>query len=216
MQRLFGFSQSKPKPDLQQAISSTDARAEATQGKISRLDAELGRYRDQMKKMRDGPGKSAVQQRAIRVLRQKRMYEAQMEQLMQQSFNMEQSIMATENLRNTMATVDAMQQANKDLKRTYKNVSVDRIERIQDEMEDLLEQSGALQETLSRSYAMPEDIDEEELEAELEALEEEPLEQESDMASYLQHATGAFPAQPDSVDELPAESEPVPSEMRAA
>ena len=87
MQRLFGFSQSKPKPDLQQAISSTDARAEATQGKISRLDAELGRYRDQMKKMRDGPGKSAVQQRAIRVLRQKRMYEAQMEQLMQQSFN---------------------------------------------------------------------------------------------------------------------------------
>ena len=115
-----------------------------------------------------------------------------------------------------MATVDAMQQANKDLKRTYKNVSVDRIERIQDEMEDLLEQSGALQETLSRSYAMPEDIDEEELEAELEALEEEPLEQESDMPSYLQHATDAFPAQPDSVDELPAESEPVPSEMRAA
>jgi len=144
------------------------------------------------------------------------MYEAQMEQLMQQSFNMEQSIMATDNLRNTMATVDAPQQSNKDLKRTYKNVSVDRIERIQDEMEDLLEQSGALQETLSRSYAMPEDIDEEELEAELEALEEEPLEQESEMPSYLQHATGAFPARPDSVDELPAESEPVPSEMRAA
>lgn len=216
MRRLFGFSQSKPKPDLQQAIASTDARTDATQAKISRLDAELGRYRDQMKKMREGPGMSAVQQRAIRVLRQKRMYEAQMEQLIQQSFNMEQSIMATDNLRNTMATVDAMQQANKDLKRTYRNVNVDKIERIQDEMEDLLEQSGALQETLSRSYAMPDDIDEQELEAELEALEEEPLEQESEMPSYLQHTTGAFPAHPDYVDELPTESEPVPSELRAA
>lgn len=171
MQRLFGLSQNKaPKPDLQQAITSTDARADATQVKISRLDAELGRYRDQMKKMREGPGKSAIQQRAIRVLRQKRMYEAQIEQLMQQSFNMEQSVMVTENLRNTMATVDAMQQANKNLKKTYRNVNIDKIEQIQDEMEDLMEQSGALQETLARSYATPDDIDETELEAELEAL----------------------------------------------
>ena len=171
MQRLFGLSQNKaPKTDLQQAITSTDARADATQVKISRLDAELGRYRDQMKKMREGPGKSAIQQRAIRVLRQKRMYEAQMEQLVQQSFNMEQSVMVTENLRNTMATVDAMQQANKNLKKTYRNVNIDKIEQIQDEMEDLMEQSGALQETLARSYATPDDIDETELEAEREAL----------------------------------------------
>lgn len=170
MHRLLGFSQNKPKPDLQTAISSTESRADATQVKISRLDAELTRYRDQMKKMRDGPGKSAVQQRAMRVLRQKRMYEGQMEQLAQQSFNMEQSMMMTENLRNTMATVDAMQQANKDLRKTYGNLNVDKIERMQDEMEDLLEQSNTLQETLSRSYAMPDDIDEAELEAELEAL----------------------------------------------
>lgn len=170
MHRLLGFSQNKPKPDLQTAINSVDSRADATQVKISRLDAELTRYRDQMKKMRDGPGKTAVQQRAMRVLRQKRMYESQMEQLSQQSFNMEQSMMMTENLRNTMATVDAMQQANKDLRKTYGNLNVDNIERIQDEMEELMEQSNALQETLSRSYAMPDDIDETELEAELEAL----------------------------------------------
>ncbi|EDP42661.1 hypothetical protein MGL_2861 [Malassezia globosa CBS 7966] len=213
MQRLFGLSQNKaPKPDLQQAITSTDARADATQVKISRLDAELGRYRDQMKKMREGPGKSAIQQRAIRVLRQKRMYEAQMEQLVQQSFNMEQSVMVTENLRNTMATVDAMQQANKNLKKTYRNINVDKIEQIQDEMEDLMEQSGALQETLARSYATPDDIDETELEAELEALEEQPLEHDMEVPSYLQHTTGALLAQPDFIDELPPSQE---AEVRA-
>ncbi|KAI3629027.1 hypothetical protein CBS9595_000099 [Malassezia furfur] len=217
MYRLLGLSQNKPKPDLQQAIASTDARAEATQVKISRLDAELGRYRDQMKRMRDGPGKSAVQQRAMRVLKQKRMYEAQIEQLTQQSYNMEQSMMTTENLRNTMATVDAMQQANKQLRKTYGNLDIDKIERIQDDMEDLLEQSNALQETMSRSYGVPDDIDETELEAELEALEEEPAEQEFEMPSYLQHAAPA-PSQIDFVDELPSEPqlEEAEGKVRAA
>lgn len=226
MYRLLGLSQNKAKPDLQQAISSTESRADATYAKISRLDAELGRYRDQMKRMREGPGKAAVQQRAMRVLKQKRMYESQIEQLTQQSFNMEQSMMTTENLRNTMATVDAMQQANKELRKTYGNLDVDKIERIQDDMEDLLEQSNALQETMSRSYALPDDIDETELEAELEALyvcsttdprEEEPAEQEFEVPAYLQHATAA-PAQPDFVDELPSElktAEPE-GEIRAA
>lgn len=169
MYRLFGRAPA-PRADLSGAIASTDARADSIQVKISRLDAELGRYRDQMKRMRDGPGKAAVQQRAIRVLRQKRMYEGQLEQLGQQAFNMEQSMMATENLRNTLTTVDAMEQANRELRRTYGKVDVDRIERLQDDMEDLLDQSSALQETLSRSYGVPEDIDEAELEAELEAL----------------------------------------------
>ncbi|WFD30502.1 Vacuolar protein-sorting-associated protein 60 [Malassezia sp. CBS 17886] len=202
MRRLFGLSQDKPKPDLQQAISSTDERADATQVKISRLGAELARYRDQMKRMPNGPGKNAVQQRAMRVLQQRRLYESQLGQLTQQSFNMEQSLMTSENLKNSMATVDAMQLANKQLRRTYGNFDVDKIENIQDEMEDLMEQSNALQETMSRSYGVPDDIDEAELEAELEAL-EEPDEQTAEVPSYLQQAAGILPAQPEFIDELP-------------
>lgn len=34
-----------------------DARSESIEKKISRLDAELIKYKDQMKKMRDGPSK---------------------------------------------------------------------------------------------------------------------------------------------------------------
>lgn len=34
-----------------------DSRGESIDKKISRLDVELGKYRDQMKKMRDGPSK---------------------------------------------------------------------------------------------------------------------------------------------------------------
>ena len=43
-----------------------------------------------MSKMREGPGKNAVKQKALRVLKQKKQYESQSDNLRQQSFNMEQ------------------------------------------------------------------------------------------------------------------------------
>lgn len=69
-----------------------------------------------------------MQQRALRVLKQKKMYESQIDQLQQQTFNMEQATMTTENLRNTMATVDAMKIANKEMKKQYGKLDIDKIE----------------------------------------------------------------------------------------
>ena len=40
--------------------------------------------------MREGPGKNAVKQKALRVLKQKKQYENQADNLRSQSFNMEQ------------------------------------------------------------------------------------------------------------------------------
>ena len=65
-------------------------RGDSVDKKIAKLDAELAKYKDQMKKMRDGPAKNQVKSKALRVLKQKRMYENQREQLTQQSFNMDQ------------------------------------------------------------------------------------------------------------------------------
>ena len=117
--------------------------------KIKKLDGELARYKEQMSKLRNGPGKvcsptialtshiralslsivqNAIQERALRTLKQKRMYESQLAQLTQQTFNMESAALATENLRNTMATVDAMKQANKELKKQYGKFDIDKIE----------------------------------------------------------------------------------------
>ena len=55
-------------------------------------------------------------------------YEGQRDQLMQQSFNLEQASMASENLKNTVIQVDAMKDANKALKAQYKKVNLDKIE----------------------------------------------------------------------------------------
>ncbi|WVW79294.1 hypothetical protein I302_101261 [Kwoniella bestiolae CBS 10118] len=202
MNRIFGSNKAKPKPSLNDAIQSTDTRMGSIEVKVKKLDAELGVFKGQMAKMREGPGKAAVQQRALRVLKQKRMYENQLLQLQQQSYNMEQAAMTTENLKNTMATVDAMKVANKEMKKQYKGIDIDKIESIHYDMEDLIEQANDIQESLGRSYGVPDEVDEADLQAELDALglEDEPI-GENETPSYLQDST----ALPDFVDSAPVE-----------
>ncbi|SCV70608.1 BQ2448_3370 [Microbotryum intermedium] len=210
MNRLFGASASKPKPSLTDAIASTDLRIDSIEVKIRKLDAELTKYRDQMRKMKEGAGKSAVQQRALRVLKQKKLYEAQIGQLQQQTFNMEQASLTTENLRNTMATVDAMKTANKQLRKEYGKLDVDKIEQMHFEMEDLIEQANEVQESMSRTYGVPDEVDEADLEAgsflhllfqQLDALGDE-FEEEEAIPSYLQ-PSNATAELPDFIDEPP-------------
>ncbi|CAE6467347.1 unnamed protein product [Rhizoctonia solani] len=210
MNRIFGTTTKKPKPTLQDAIAATDTRIAGIEVKIKKLDGELSRYKEQMAKMRNGPGKNAIQSRAIQTLKQKRMYESQLAGLQQQTFNMESAAMTTDNLRNTMATVDAMQTANKELRRQYGKVDVDKIESVHYDMEDLLEQANEIQEMMGRSYGVPEEVDEAELEAELEALSAQLEEDET--PSYLQDVGRT----PDFVDEPPVEESATPAKLEAA
>lgn len=67
-------------------------------------------------------------QKAMRVLKQKKMYEQQRDNLMAQSFNMEQANMATQMLKDTKVTVDAMRLGVQQMKKEYKKVNIDDIE----------------------------------------------------------------------------------------
>lgn len=196
MNRLFGRGQPKqPPPDLNDCVSNIDSRGESIDKKINRLDQELVKYKDQMKKMRNGPAKNAVKSKAMRVLKQKKMYENQREQLGQQSFNLEQANFSIQSIKDTKTTVDAMKVGVKQFKKEYKNVNIDQIEDLQDQLEDFTEQSNEIQEIMGRSYGMPE-IDDDELEAELDALGDD-LAFDTD-SSYLDDAISA-PNAPDSV-----------------
>ena len=72
-----------------------------------------------------------------------------------------------------MTTVDALKTTNKTLKAQYGKINLDKIEQLQDEMADLLDVGAEINASMSRSYDVPDDIDEAELDAELEALGEE-------------------------------------------
>lgn len=105
-----------------------DARADGIEKKVLGLDNELRRFKEQMSKMREGPGKNAVKAKAMRVLKQKKMYEQQLENLRGQSFNMEQANYAHQTLKDTHATVVAMKDGMKQMKKEFKKINIEEID----------------------------------------------------------------------------------------
>jgi charged multivesicular body protein 5 len=168
---MFGPPSSQP--DHKLTTVQVDSRVESIDVKLASINAELTSYQTKLSKMRDGPGKTAIKQKALKVLQRRKMYEGQRDQLQQQVWNMEQAGMMQDNLKNVMTTVDAMKTTNKALKQQYGKINIDKIERMQDEMADLMDIGNDIQESISRAYDIPEDVDEAELDAELEALGED-------------------------------------------
>ncbi|PRQ56089.1 putative Snf7 family protein [Rosa chinensis] len=190
MKRVFGAKKDKePPPSVGDASDRINKRGDTVDEKIKKLDVELNRYKEQIKKTRPGPAQEAVKSRAMRVLKQKRMYEGQRDMLYNQTFNLDQVAFASEGIKDAQQTeMTALKSANKELKGMMKTVKIQDIDNLQDEMMDLMDVSNEIQETLGRSYSVPDDIDEEELMGELDALEADMgMETESDgVPSYLQ------------------------------
>lgn len=106
---------------------------------------------------------------------------------------MEQANYTTQMLKDTQATVVAMKDASKTMKKEFKKINIDSIEDLQDDMADMLEQADEVHDALGRTYGMPE-IDEDDLQAELDALGDEIA--LDDDTSYLDDVVKA-PAAPD-------------------
>eukprot|EP01018_Ginkgo_biloba_P033569 Gb_31938 [translate_table: standard] len=199
MKRVFGIKKNKePPPSIEDSTGRLNKRGDAVDEKIKKLDAELTRYREQIKKTRPGPAQEALKARAMRILKQKRMYEGQRDMLYNQTFNLDQVSFAAEGIKDAQQTMAAMKAANKELKGTLKTVKIDDIDNMQDEMMNLMDISNEIQDSLGTSYSVPDDIDEDELMGELDAL-------EADMGSETQ--TDGMPAylQPDKEPDLDAE-----------
>ncbi|CAI9091405.1 OLC1v1026431C1 [Oldenlandia corymbosa var. corymbosa] len=189
MKRVFGVKKDKePPPSIQDASDRINKRGDTVDEKIKKLDTELAKYREQLKKMRPGPAQEAVKARAMRVLKQKKMYEGQRDMLYNQTFNLDQVAFAAEGIKDAQQTMSALKTANKELKGMMKTVKIQEIDNLQDEMMDLMDISNEIQDSLGRSYNVPDDIDEEDLMGELDALEADMgFETEGDgVPSYLQ------------------------------
>jgi charged multivesicular body protein 5 len=186
MRRLFGGSKpAAPPPSLEDATKRLDTRVTTLDEKIKKLDVELSGYKAQLAKTRPGtPANNALKQKALRVLKQKKMYEAQRDQMMGQSFNMEQAYFATQTIQDTIQTVQAMKVGAQAMKQQFKQIKINEIENLQDDMQDLLDTNNEIQDILGRSYSLPTDVDEDDLDAELAMLQDELIAEDS-MPSYL-------------------------------
>jgi charged multivesicular body protein 5 len=138
------------------------------------------KIRDQMKKQQlrqqstsSGTSSEQLKKKALVILKQKKMYEHQREQLYNQQFNVDSVQFATENAKATVDTVRAMKEASKVLKVQFKQkeFDIDAIDALNDQMQDLLDYNEEVQECLGQSYQTPDDIDEDGLMDELNMLE---------------------------------------------
>ncbi|CAG9857374.1 unnamed protein product [Phyllotreta striolata] len=211
MNRLFGKGKPKePGPSISDVITGVDQRAEAVEKKINALENDLRKFRDQMSKMREGPSKNAVKQKALRILKQKKLYENQLENLRGQSFNMEQANFAAQTLKDTQITVAAMKDGMKEMKKEFKKINVDDIDDVQDELADMLEQADEVQDALGRSYNTV-DVDEDELAAELDALGDEiALDDDQSYLDDVLKAPEAPSTKPESLPADPSKKDTVP------
>mgnify|MGYP002053696465 CR=1 FL=1 len=104
---------------------------------------------------------------ALYCLKRKKMYEAQRDQLAGQAFNVEQTAFAIDSVKDTQTTVAAMKAASGALKHEFQNMNLDEIEDVHDDLAEMMEDMNEVQDILGRNYALPDDIDEADLESEL-------------------------------------------------
>lgn len=173
---------------------------ESMDAKIGQLDKELKGYRDKLKTTKNPGAKKNIQKRAMGVLKRKRMYETQREQLAGQQFNIDQASFGIESAKASVATVSAMKAANTELKNVIKNdLKINDVDELADDMAELMDEFQEINEALAQNFSTPEDIDEADLEAELDMLEDELEDELGDtdaVPSYLQEAPTALPPTP--------------------
>lgn len=191
LNRYFGSGGKKkkddatPPPTLQDTSKKMDARTQAMEEKIRRLDVQIMDLKKKMKKAR-GSSKRSLKQRALKLLKQKKMYESQLDNVMQQQFNIDQTQFMTENLKDTATMVSAMKEAQVQIKKQYEEVDIDEIEDMHDDMQDLMYDMEEMNEVMGRGLGM-DDYDEDDLLDELNEMDDEMdmLGDEDELPDYL-------------------------------
>ncbi|KAJ9522626.1 hypothetical protein QJQ45_019704, partial [Haematococcus lacustris] len=201
MRRIFGApKKDAPVATIDETTDKLVSRGDRVDEQIKKLDEQLMKYKEQIKKTRPGPAQDAIKRRALQVLKQKKLYEGQRDQLYQQQFNMEQTRFTVDSIKDTITTVQALSIANKEMKSTMKKnkeLDLNYIDKLQDDMFDMMDMSKEINEAMSRSYEVPEDVDESDLMAELDGLEEE-----LSMEAGAKGATPSYLQEPE-LDDMP-------------
>ena len=207
MDRIFGKKKQPgpPAPGLAETSAGLGGRVDEMDQKIAGLEQELRVYKEKIKKARTPAAKQMVQKRAMEVLKRKKMYENQRDMVAGQQFNIDQASFGIESAKANVQTIAAMKNANNELKRTLqKDLNIDDVEDLADDMAEMMDDFNEINEALGRNFATPDYIDEADLDAELELLEDEMFEEEGlledSTPAYLQSAS-EMPATP--TTELP-------------
>eukprot|EP00347_Sterkiella_histriomuscorum_P002692 403367174 len=154
-----------------------------------------------------GMSYKSLQQKALAVLRRRKMYDVQLGNLMNQQFNIDQVQFTSETITNTIETFAALKEATTVQQQEMKKLNMDQMEDLFDDLADMMADQQEIQEVMSRSYQV--EYDESELMNELNELDEEIINEQLgaglNVPSYVpvsQQSTGAIKAPVSEEDQL--------------
>ncbi|KAK5962724.1 Vps60p PWA37_005167 [Arxiozyma heterogenica] len=187
MNRIFGYGKNRKTSEqilkesnhaMTQAQQSLQTRISKLDTDISQLNMQLTNIQKRLSTIKSPQGQKPLRSQALKLLNKRKKLEQMRDSLDNQEWSMIQAQMMTDTLQNTMISVNALKQHNSILKQQYGKIDIDNLEDMKDEMVDLIEKGEELQNALNLNMngnLMEDDIDEDELDAELDALaEEEP------------------------------------------
>eukprot|EP01138_Halocafeteria_seosinensis_P009633 gb/GECG01009843.1/.p1 GENE.gb/GECG01009843.1/~~gb/GECG01009843.1/.p1 ORF type:complete len:167 (+),score=43.05 gb/GECG01009843.1/:1-501(+) len=118
------------------------------------------------------------------VLQRRKMLEGQLDSTYSTMNQIEQTTFAIENTKFMQENLQTQKAAMHQLKEQHKELNIDEFEDAQDDMEEILGDVQDVSDLMSRSYGLPDQVEDSELDAELDALGDE-IEAEGGMEEAL-------------------------------
>jgi charged multivesicular body protein 4 len=133
----------------------------------SKIDAELRLARENATKNKRS---------ALMALKRKKQYEDQIERISGTRMTIETQVMAIENANVNLETMKAMKAGAQAMQSIHGEMNIDKVDKTMDEIRDQMDLANEISDAISQGVSYGTELDEEELNAELELLEQEELE----------------------------------------
>ncbi|CAD8115775.1 unnamed protein product [Paramecium sonneborni] len=183
MNRLFGTSKQEPPKqqpppppnpqqpkvlDLTEQQKRSEAKVQELTEQIQELDKQISEQYLKAKNSR-GVQQTTAKSRAVMLLKRKKMLEQQLGQMLNNQMTLDQVAFTKENIQNTIEMAQAMQQVVAVQKEAFKEIDMDKLDDLMDDMEDMKFETDYMNEMMNRNYGC--DIDESELDREMAEIE---------------------------------------------
>lgn len=191
-------------PSMDQAIHNSTIREGNLQARINAIEQDIINYKKEMQRCRPNTATyNMYKRRALQAMKQRKSLENRAAMTANATFNLEQIRDTKYMQQDNVSMAQNLRAANQELRAAQQQIDIDEIEDLHDDVQEALEDANEVQEVLGRSYDV-DNIDETELMAELDELEEDSLNYATgeglSTPSYLQpsaiETTPARPQQP--------------------
>ena len=141
MKKLFGAKKKEeplpPAPTLTDTSTKLGDRGKVIQLKVDECNKELLAIKTQMKTAK-GMAQKSLQQKALQVLRRRKMYDQQLTNVMNQQFNVDQVQFTSETIASTIDTMAALKEATAVQQQEMKKLDMDKMEDLFDDLADMM------------------------------------------------------------------------------